>query len=57
VSESSEFTIVQTEMPSVLVALPFSSIPVGGESDETMLKETRAIYQGIVQFFKSSKQN
>jgi len=57
VSESSEFTIVQTEMPSVLVALPFSSIPVGGEGDETMLKETRAIYQGIVQFFKSSKQN
>jgi N-acetylmuramoyl-L-alanine amidase len=55
--ESSEFTIVQTEMPSVLITLPFSSDGVDDSKDnETLLKETQAIYQGVIQFFRSSAQ-
>jgi len=54
--ESSEFTIVHTEMPSILISLPLYSLSEGKDRDETMLKETSAIYQGIIQFFKSSIQ-
>ena len=55
VSESSEFTIVQTEMPSVLITLPLYSLPEGRESNEAVLKETVALYQGMVQFFRGLK--
>jgi len=54
-SESNEFTITQTEMPSVLVTLPLYSPSVDTWKNDTVLKETAALYQGIVEFFRALK--
>lgn len=53
-NESGDFVVIHTEMPAVVVALPYFSQSGKDEGNEKLLRVSAAIYKGLLNFLKQS---